>query len=73
MDVAFIPLDPRLEEYACLGMDYFLAHIDPDYVFPMHFWEKYEVIRDYKERQEAQEWKDKIVEIERQGQEFILP
>lgn len=73
VDVAFVPLDPRLEEYTPLGMDYFLRHMDPDYVFPMHFWEKYEIIREYKEREESQEWKDKIVEIERQGQEFLLP
>ncbi len=73
VDVAFVPLDPRLEEAYCWGLDYFLTHIDADYVFPMHLWEHYEVIRAYKEREESKAWRDKIMEIDHPGQEFRLP
>ena len=73
VDVAFVPLDPRLEDAYCWGMDYFLTHIDVDYVFPMHLWEQYEVIRTYKEREESRAWQDKIMEIDHPGQEFRLP
>ena len=37
IDAAFIPLDPRQEEYYTLGMDYFLELAKPEKVYPMHF------------------------------------
>ena len=73
VDVAFVPLDPRLEEFYCWGMDYFLSHIDAGYVFPMHLWERYSVIAQYKERKESREWGERIMEIQYPGQEFVLP
>lgn len=51
-DVAFVPLDPRLEKaYGC-GMDYFLDKVQADYVFPMHMWGKYDWILQYKKSRE---------------------
>ncbi|MCD8159015.1 MAG: MBL fold metallo-hydrolase [Clostridiales bacterium] len=47
-DVGFIPLDPRQEEYYCLGMDRFLETADFKAVFPMHFWGKFDLIKKYK-------------------------
>lgn len=44
IDAAFIPLDPRQEEYYTLGMDYFLELAKPEKVYPMHFWRKPEII-----------------------------
>lgn len=44
IDAAFIPLDPRQEEYYTLGMDYFLSLTKTEKVYPMHFWRKPEVI-----------------------------
>ncbi len=41
---AFIPLDPRQEEYYFEGMEYTLNVLDIKYVFPMHFWHCYDVI-----------------------------
>lgn len=49
IDVAFIPLDPRQEEWYRLGMDYFLDQIDVGLIVPMHFWEDYEVVERYRE------------------------
>ena len=54
-------------------MDYFLSHIDAGYVFPMHLWEQYSVIAQYKERKESREWRERIMEIQYPGQEFVLP
>ena len=57
LDVAFVPLDPRLKEAYCLGMDYFLSHIPVKEVFPMHMWDDYDVIKRYlnhcKEREDT--------------------
>ena len=46
-DVAFVPLDPRQEDFAFGGMDLFLETADADAVFPMHFWKQPEIIRAY--------------------------
>lgn len=47
LDLAFLPLDGRLEENYAMGMDHFLSHIPVRHVFPMHFWDHYQVITDY--------------------------
>lgn len=44
LDVAFIPLDPRQENYYFEGMSYILNTINVKYAFPMHFWHYYEII-----------------------------
>lgn len=44
VDVAFLPLDPRQEEYYAEGMRYFLENVDVKTVYPMHYWEKPEII-----------------------------
>lgn len=43
-DVAFVPLDPRQENHYADGMIYFLDNIDCKNVFPMHYWNKPDII-----------------------------
>lgn len=44
VDVAFLPLDPRQEEYYAEGMRYFLEKVDVKEVYPMHYWGEPEII-----------------------------
>ena len=44
VDVAFLPLDPRQEQYEFCGMEYYLEHVPVKHVFPMHCWEQYDII-----------------------------
>lgn len=37
-DVAFVPLDPRLEMHYADGLLYFLENVDCDAVYPIHYW-----------------------------------
>ncbi len=39
IDVAFFPVDPRLEHYSHLGADYFIKELAPEILIPMHFAE----------------------------------
>lgn len=48
-DAAFVPIDPRLEQFAFGGMDLFLEAAKADVVFPMHFWKQPEIVREYLE------------------------
>ncbi len=65
IDIAFLPLDPRQEEYYCLGFDYVLQKVKPDIVFPMHMWDEYDIIGRYKNN-----IKSRIMKIEYRGQVF---
>lgn len=70
IDTAFVPLDPRQEEWYLLGMDYFLEQIEVRRVFPMHFWEDYSVIERYKgERKQSA---GQVISISREGYEVTV-
>ncbi len=47
IDLAFVPLDARLEETYGWGMSYFLEHAEVRHVFPMHFWDDFSVMDRY--------------------------
>ena len=44
-DIAFVPLDPRLEAHYADGLLYFLERVDCNAVFPIHYWGEPEVIQ----------------------------
>lgn len=44
IDAAFVVLDPRQEKDYDRGLCYFLEHISAKQVYPMHYWEKPNVI-----------------------------
>lgn len=46
IDIAFIPVDKRLEEFSTLAIDFFLDIIPTKTAFPMHFGVNYEYIND---------------------------
>lgn len=71
-DAAFLPLDPRLGQYFYLGIDDFMRTLDAKAVFPMHFWGEYDVAERLKELPCAAGYRDKIIPISREGQEFII-
>ena len=70
IDAAFIPLDPRQEEYYTLGMDYFLELAKPEKVYPMHFWRKPEIIERWLEEHPQSQDRDRIVRITEEGELF---
>lgn len=44
IDIAFLPLDPHLEECYADGFLYFLKNMNVGQVFPMHCWEQPEIM-----------------------------
>lgn len=63
IDVAFIPLDPRQEEYEFSGIEEFIEKVDVKTIFPMHFWNDYTIIERYNTTH-----KHKVVDVNRKGQ-----
>lgn len=53
IDIAFLPLDPRQENYYANGMLYFLKNVMVKQVYPMHFWEQPAIIGKFMEEYPA--------------------
>lgn len=58
VDIAFIPLDSRQEKDYANGMLYFLKKIAVENIYPMHYWDKPQVIGQF--IHEYPEYKDVI-------------
>lgn len=70
IDIAFVPVDPRLGEQYFWGLDCFMKRTDTKMVFPMHFWKKYGIFERLTLEKSAEEYIDRVRRIEREGQVF---
>lgn len=71
IDVAFLPLDPRQEDKYALGMNYFIQAVAAvKHIFPMHMWDKYDVISSYKH--EFPQYAGLLEKITAPGQSFNI-
>lgn len=50
IDLAFFPVDPRLEHNYSLGGEYFIQEVQPRYFIPMHFWKKTEAVEQFAQK-----------------------
>lgn len=50
VDIAFVPVDPRLEEYYYLAGNYFAETIKPKLLIPMHFGDKLDITQAFAEK-----------------------
>lgn len=70
IDVAFVPLDPRLLVHAGEGLESFMEYTESRHVFPMHFWGRFSVISKFVAKHP--EYEDRIMMTEKAGQEFEI-
>lgn len=70
VDIAFFPVDYRLEEFFYLGGNYFINKIKPDLFIPMHYWDNTYIVKDFinKMNEINEDIPSKIVLIEDRGQ-----
>ncbi|NLC04611.1 MAG: MBL fold metallo-hydrolase [Tissierellia bacterium] len=68
--IAFVPVDPRLEENFHLAGEYFINEIHPEYFLPMHFGDKYNTSADFIHKMKDSE--TTIVEITHKNQVIEL-
>ncbi len=72
LDLAFVPLDPRQEEYYSLGLNYLLKQTAVRHLFPMHFWGDYSVMPRYLAEFPEQAQRTQFHVIEKEGQIWEL-
>lgn len=73
IDVAFVPVDPRLEKAFSLGAEELLEVVTPSYLFPMHFWGDFSVCGKLKTNLREKGYATNVMEITHKGQSFELP
>ena len=70
IDIAMLPLDPRLEDGFGMGIEYLLRTVEVKTVFPMHMWDKFEWIDRY--RAAHPQRAEQVMRIYHDGQRFDL-
>lgn len=72
LELAFIPVDPRLEHNYALTLNYFMKNIMPEHctIIPMHFGDAYNVFDQLKEDDYLEN--KNILTISRRGQMFEI-
>lgn len=72
IDLAFVPLDPRQEEYYSMGLEGLLKKARVKRVFPMHFGRNFWVIGQYREERAGSLGETVLMEIRQAGQEWEI-
>lgn len=72
VNLAFVPLDPRLGPNRFLAIDFFLKNTDAEYVFPMHMWQDYSSIAEYKKKITNSGMAERVMETVRENQVFFF-
>lgn len=68
IDIAFFPVDPRLEDAYFYGGKYFIEKIKPSIFIPMHFQDCYYITQKFKNYVEEKTEFTNILTIEKRGQ-----
>lgn len=72
IDVAFVPLDPRLQKYEAEGLKYFMENVDAQVIFPMHMWQDYSPIGRFKAKISNLAFAGRLVELTGENEAYEL-
>ena len=67
IDVAFVPVDPRLEEQYAWGIDHFMRTLDVRWVVPMHFGNDLSILERLLSDEVSSEYRDRILKLPERG------
>jgi L-ascorbate metabolism protein UlaG (beta-lactamase superfamily) len=69
-DLAFVPVDPRLENEYLWGLDYFMKTAGASIIFPMHFRNDYSILGRLAGDPASEGYRDRVMRITRRGERF---
>jgi L-ascorbate metabolism protein UlaG (beta-lactamase superfamily) len=72
IDLAFVPLDPRLGEQYSLGLDYFARNLNVRYIVPMHYGKNTKVIDRFLSDETSADYREKILSFTSRGQSEVI-
>ena len=68
IDLAFVPVDPRLERTYLWGLNAFMQIVGADYVVPMHFGDDWRIFDWLQKDPAAAPYRDRIAVLHRRGE-----
>lgn len=71
IDIAFVPVDPRLEEYYYLAGEYFIEKIKPKIFIPIHFSSNFIITKKFKAEMASAAENTEIIEIKKRGEKIL--
>ena len=72
INIAFVPMDPRLGKNQWNAVNFVLEQTDVECVFPMHMWQDYSGIARLKGKISNVHMAERIMDIERENQTFLF-
>lgn len=72
IDIAFVPVDPRLKASYDKGIVYFMEHTKTNYVFPMHFMDAMDTVQNIRNHKKCVAFQQKIMKITHTNEEFCI-
>lgn len=70
--LAFLVLDPRLEEDYWMGFDAFIRNSEVHYVIPMHCWGNYELMKAMLIHTCSEPYRNRVITYDHAGQQMLL-
>jgi len=67
VDLAFVPVDPRLEEQYAWGVNYLMETVDVRAVLPMHFGDDVSVVDRLLQDKASLNYRDRIIKLTQRG------
>jgi len=67
IDLAFVPVDPRLGGQYAWGINYFMEHVDARCAVPMHFGNNSAVVERLLRDESSEPYRDKILRLTERG------
>jgi L-ascorbate metabolism protein UlaG (beta-lactamase superfamily) len=71
IDIAFVPVDPRLEEQYAWGIDYLMKTAEVRNAIPMHFSADFSIVKRLLEDPISLDYRDRIANLAKRG-EIVL-
>ena len=73
IDLAFVPVDPRLGPDKCLwGLDYLMTTLQPAAAIPMHFWGDFGIFDRIAADPRTAPYRDRVLTLAHRGQKLTL-
>lgn len=72
IDIAFVVVDKRQEDYYLLGLQYFMDHVQSQYIFPIHYFGDYTISEQLKKEKLNNPYQTNIIEIHHQDETFQI-
>lgn len=72
IDIAFFPVDPRLEQNYRAGGEYFIQELAPRFFIPMHFADHPEITTDFENYMKEKQCPSEIIKFLHKGQEVQI-